>query len=591
VATACGGSSKNSSSGSSSGGSSSGLGLQINNPNSSGTPKTGGTLTVLGASDVDNNLDFNYSYYTLDYLADDLYARNLYTYPSTLNQTFTLAPDLATAQPSVSDGGLKYSVTLRKGAMWNTSPPRQVTAADVVRGVKRSCNPTFPFAGQADISDIVSGYSAFCSAFQNVKSTDAAAEKAYMDGHNISGVTVQGDPATSLTVVFTLTKPASYFPGTLNLAWATPAPEEYLNYLPDTPQQAAHTPSDGPYQVQSYSPNKSLVFVRNPAWQASSDPLRKAYVDQIDISETGNQQAIFQQVSTNTSAADMQWDVQVPPNEIPSLISTHNPNFQLVNTASTNYYIVFNTISKNNTGALAKPEVRQALEYALDRSAFVQNAGGPNVRPPLTHLLAPGTDGSTPNFDLYPYNPTKAKQMLAAAGYPNGLTLTWLYRPQSVVASKDFQTAQAELAQVGITLKGLGSSQADFYGKYLTPGTAAKNSQWDLAEAGWGPDWYPTGGKSYFLPILNGNNLPPNSSNFGFFNDPKLNTLMQDALAATSASAAASAWHNADMEAMTQAAVMPLEAPNWASIQGSQVHNCVIIGQFQGCNMANVWLS
>ena len=41
--------------------------------------------------------------------------------------------------------------------MWNTNPPRQVTAADVVRGVKRSCNPTFPFAGQPDFSDILAG--------------------------------------------------------------------------------------------------------------------------------------------------------------------------------------------------------------------------------------------------------------------------------------------------------------------------------------------------------------------------------------------------------------------------------------------------
>ena len=85
------------------------------------------------------------------------------------------------------------------------------------------------------------------------------------------------------------------------------------------------------------------------------------------------------------------------------------------------------------------------------------------------------------------------------------------------------------MAAVGITLKGLASSGNDFYGKYLTPGTAAKNGTWDLVEAGWGPDWYPTGGKSYFLPILNGNFLPPNSSNFGFFNDPKLNTLMTQA--------------------------------------------------------------
>ncbi len=585
---ACGGGSSSSSSGSGSGSASSN-GLQINNPNSSGTPKTGGTLTVLGSSDVDDNLDPNYGYYTLDYVAYELYERNLYTYPSVLGQTFTLAPDLATAQPTVSDNGLKYSVTLRNGAMWNTSPPRQVTAADVVRGVKRSCNPTFPFAGQPDFSDILAGYKTFCDGFAKVSSTSASAQKAYIDANNISGVTV--DPSNPLTVDFTLTSQASYFPGTLNLSWANPVPEEYLAYLPDSAAQAAHSFSDGPYEVQSYVPNKSIVFVRNPAWKQSSDPIRKAYVNQIDVSETGNPQSIYQQILTNTPQADMQWDVAVPPNDVPSLISTKNPDFQLVAEGATNPYIVFNTVSPNNSGALGKVQVRQAISYALNRLDFVQNAGGSAVAPPLTHLLAPGTDGSSPNFDDYPYNVAKAKQLLQQAGYPH-LTLTWLYRPQqSVTSQKDFETAQAQLAQVGITLKGLAASGNDFYGKYLTPGTAAKAGTWDLAEAGWGPDWYPTGGKSYFLPILDGNNLPPNSSNFGFFNDPKLNSILASALAAPSVSAATSLWHQADEEAMAQAAVYPLESPNRPTIHGSQVHNCVFIGAIQGCDLANVWLS
>jgi peptide/nickel transport system substrate-binding protein len=287
----------------------------------------------------------------------------------------------------------------------------------------------------------------------------------------------------------------------------------------------------------------------------------------------------------------MQWDVRVPGSDVPGLIATKNPDFQLVTSGATNPYIVFNTISKNNGGALGNPLVRQAISYALDRTQFVQNAGGPDVAPPLTHLIAPGTDGSTPNFDLYPYNPTKAKQLLAQAGQPHP-TLTWLYRPtQSVTSLKDFETAQSQLAAVGITLKGLAVSGGDFYGKYLTPGTAAKNSVWDLAEAGWSPDWYPTGAKSYFEPILNGNNLPPTSSNFGFFNDPKLNTLMQEALAAPSDSAAAALWHQADVEAMTQAAVYPIEDPNLPTVHGSQVHNCVYIGAWQNCDFANIWLS
>jgi peptide/nickel transport system substrate-binding protein len=391
--------------------------------------------------------------------------------------------------------------------------------------------------------------------------------------------------------VFTLTKPASYFAGTLNLSWANPVPEEYLQYLPNTPEQAAHTYSDGPYEIKSYVPNKSIDFVRNPAWQASSDPIRKAYVDQIQVNETGSQSAIYQQILTNTPQADMQWDVRVPGSAIPGLVASKNPDFQLQTESATNPYIVWNTISKSNGGALGNPMVREALAYAIDRAALVQNAGGPNVAPPLTHLIAPGTDGSSPNFDPYPYNPTKAKQMLQQANHPS-LTLTMLYRPsQSVTAQKDFETLQAEFQAVGVTLKGLAVSGNDFYGKYLTPGTAAKNSEWDLAEAGWGPDWYPTGGKSYFLPILNGQNLPPNSSNFGFFNDPTLNNLMNEALAATSDSQAASLWHSADVEAMKQAAVYPIADPNAGTVYGSQVHNRIYIGAIQNCDLANIWLS
>jgi len=543
---------------------------------------------VLGTSDVDNALDPNIGYYTLDYVAGQLYARSLYTYPSVEGQTFTLAPDLATAMPTVSDGGLKYAVTIRTGAMWNTSPPRQVTAADEIIGLKRSCNPTDPFGGQPDFSDILVGYTTFCTGFAKVSSTSAAAQAAYINANSISGVTV--DPSNPLTVDFTLSSPASYFPGVLNLPPFNPAPVEILSYLPDSTTLASHVPSDGPYEIQSYVPNKSITFVRNPAWSQASDPIRKAYVNQIDVSETGNQEGIYQQILTNSPSADMLWDIGMPATAVPALLASKDPRLSLQTEGSTNPYIIFNTISKNNGGALATVAVRQAISYAISRTQLVQNHGGPDIDPPLTHLIAPGTDGSGPNFDDYPYDPAKAKAMLASAGVTN-LTLKILYRPQNISAQKDFETLQANLAAVGIKVTGVPASNADFYGKYLVPGTAAKQSVWDLAEAGWGPDWYPTGGKSYFEPILNGTELPPTSSNFGFFSDQKLNTIMQEALTAPSVAAASALWHQADVEAMSQAAVYPIADPNLASIHGSQVHNCIVIGAIQNCDLANVWLT
>jgi peptide/nickel transport system substrate-binding protein len=341
--------------------------------------------------------------------------------------------------------------------------------------------------------------------------------------------------------------------------------------------------------VKSYNPGKSIDFVRNPGWNQSTDPIRKAYVNEVLVTETGNQQGIYQQILTNTSSADMMWDTGVPPSAIPGLIASKNPGFSLQSESADNPWIVFNTISKNNGGAMQKVAVRQALSYALSRAQLLQNGGGPTVHPPQTHVIAAGTNGASPDFDLYPFDPTKAKQMLAAAGYTH-LSVKYLYRPASIASSKDFQTVQANLSAIGVTVIPVTATNSDFYAKDLAPGTLAKAGGWDLAEPGWGPDWYPTGDKSMFLPILDGNNLPPNSSNYGFFSDPKASALYQQALTASTDAQATSLWHQADMEVMSQAPLFPITNPNEGQLHGTQVHNCIYIAVVQNCDPTNIWL-
>ena len=90
VATACGGSSGGGSTSTGTSGGSQTYGLQGLNPGS-GTPKSGGTLNMLGQGDVDF-MDYNVSYYTIGALGQRPWLRLLYAYPATPGKVTTVVP-------------------------------------------------------------------------------------------------------------------------------------------------------------------------------------------------------------------------------------------------------------------------------------------------------------------------------------------------------------------------------------------------------------------------------------------------------------------------------------------------------------------
>jgi peptide/nickel transport system substrate-binding protein len=564
-------------------------GTQGLNPGT-GTPQKGGTLNLLGIGDV-TFIDWNISYYTIDALGQRMWQRGLYAYAPSGTGT-NVVPDLATAMPQVSNGGKTYKVTIRTGAQWNTSPARQVTAADALLGLKRACNPNQPFGGLPDFESLVVGYTQFCDGFAKVSPTVSAIKK-YVDTHQISGVTASGQ-----TITYNLTHPASYFTPMLNLDAFSPAPVESLKYVPGSATSQQHSIADGPYMIQSYTPTKKIVFVRNPAWNASSDPIRKAYVDQINVTETGNQTTNQQILQTNSASAGAEWDSFPPVAAVPGLVTQMQhggKNFTLGPTYSTNPYIVFNSVSASNGGALKKLAVRQAISYAINRAHLIQDFNGKLLSPPLTHILPDGINGSQgvpKGFDPFPYNVAKAKSMLAAAGYPNGLTLKFLYRPSSSVSTKAFQTMQADLAKAGIKITGLGVPDADFYTKYLLVPSVAKRGVWDVSLAGWGPDWYGDSATSFFKPLFAGPSAyPPIGSNFGFYNNPTVTSEIDQAASQASASTAATMWAKIDQEVTKDAPIYPITQPLQPLYHASYVHNAIYIPGIQGFDMTNVWLS
>jgi len=441
-------------------------GFQGLNPGT-GAPQRGGTLNMVGISDVDY-LDYDTGYYTTDYQVARLTVRQLYAFPADPAKTTTPVPDLATALPVISDNGLKQTVTIRSGVMWNTNPARAVTAADVVRGIKRACNPSpVSFGGMADFEATIKGLSDFCAGYPEKAATDAAAMKQYIESHNVSGITTSGN-----SITFELTQPAPWLVGAMTLAPFSAVPIEAENALPGTPGVYNHMYSDGPYQQVSYTPKKSIKFTRNPVWQASSDPLRKAYVDAINVDETGNQTTIYQQMPTGSPSLGMSFDALVPPAANPGLLNqiksgSHNVN--LGATYSSNPYLVFNTVSPNNGTALAKADVRQALSYGLERSQLQKVLGGATTNPALTHILPTGIDGSQgvpAGYNPYPYDQAKAKSMLSAAGYTasSPLQIKFLYRSDSQGSTSIFNNISSQLNAIGaVKVVGVPTNQSDFY--------------------------------------------------------------------------------------------------------------------------------
>jgi peptide/nickel transport system substrate-binding protein len=559
----------------------------------SSSPHRGGTLTLVGDGDVDH-LDTASIYSGVTYTIERAFTRQLVTYPATgrTSMPSNLVPDMATQVPStanggITDGGRTYTYKIKPGVQWDTSPARQVTAADVVRGIKLLCNPVSPTGAPGYYESTIVGFASFCSKFLKVSPT-AAAIKSYVDSNNLPGVVATGP----LTVQFHLIQAASDFNDIMSLPFSSPAPVEYLNYVPDSAAFRQHTISDGPYKISTYVPNQKIVLTRNPAWKASTDDVRKAYVNQVDVTEGQDATTVQQELSAGT--ADMEWDEQVPSVSLPSLVATHNPGLLVYQAGSLDPYVVINFQSPNEGKATSKLGVRQALEYAVDKTAIEQVNGGTILNEPLNQVITPGNVGYQ-QFDLYPSagnsgNPAKAKSLLAAAGYPNGIKLKLIYDnvdPDPQIA----QTLQSDLAKAGITLELQQVPQDNLYGQYLAQPSDAKRGVWDLAVVDWGPDWFGNNGRTTVQPLLEGSTYGPGSSDYGDYNSTAENNFINEALAASTPAATANYWHLADEQAMKDAALIPIDVHKHAIFASTAVHNLFIDPYSRVGDVTNVWLS
>ena len=573
-------------------------------------PVKGGTLKFVAASGPDH-IDTVPAYYTADYILERGYARQLLTYPTVPDPTLTSAgwtkdttpvADIATQVPTTANGGITnggttYTFHIKQGVDWNTKPARQVTAADFLREYKAFCNPVSPVGNPLYYEATVAGLKQYCDAesayFANKSHAPTATNIAnFQNSHTISGITA----VSASTLKFHLIAPAGDFIYMLAMPFTSARPVEYDSYVPNSLQLDQHTISDGPYQITSYVPSRSITMMRNPAWKQSTDANRHQYVSQVQVT-IGVSDAQTQFNDMKAGQYDVSLDTGLVPSEIPTLESTHDPKFRAWPGSNTLPYVVFNLRSPNNNGAMRKLGVRQAIEYGINKVAVQKVVGGPTVATILNTAIPPGNVGYQ-NYNLYPTtnnegSASKCKSMLAKAGYKNGLSVTYLY-PNDSINKSVFEALQASLRSCGVNLNGKPESGSTFFVDLGNAPANAKPGVWDMGQPGWFPDWFGNNGRTVIAPLFQ-TNCVLNTTNYGCYNNSKLDSLIKQAEAATSVSQTGSLWGKADHNVMGNAVIVPLLSQQllmYSSANAQQADTSAIVYQpnIGGPDITNVWL-
>ena len=117
------------------------------------------------------------------------------------------------------------------------------------------------------------------------------------------------------------------------------------------------------------------------------------------------------------------------------------------------------------TPAFADPNVRVALGLAIDRDELVEGVHPGNT--PAVNALPADNPGFSDDIDSeYAYDPERAKQMLADAGYPDGFEFEVVSAPAD---QRDYEALQTYFAAVGVTMNiSLATSTDELFGAVNT---------------------------------------------------------------------------------------------------------------------------
>jgi peptide/nickel transport system substrate-binding protein len=514
-----------------------------------GEVPTGGTLKVAGASDVDF-MDPAAMYYVLSWWMARGVHRTLVTYPvsSDVEEQNTVVPDLATDTGQSNEDATEWTFTLRDGikfgpALGGEEVPgvtgEEITSDDIKYAMERLWIPSVG-AGYNFYYDVLEGSQEFA---------DGKAD-------TISGIETPDDK----TIVFHLTEPTGDWPLRMAMPATSPvareAAEQYDKKKDSNYDQ--HVVATGPYYISEWTPEERIVLERNEHWDKATDDVRPAYVDSLNWQLGFDNDVGVQQVFDGDFHLGMDVSPQGPALE--KVINDPELKSRFINeSAQCNRYVYMNTTIE----PFDNQQVREAVNWAIDRANLKRLQGGPVTGPIATSILPEGMGGYLSPEEYNPFETPnmagdmdKAKELMAEAGFENGydgeVLLVGASDPPHDRYLESVRTDLEELGFSNITTKApaFPNQYTQFY--QVTDSETAVGSS-----AGWCKDY--NDAFTFMDPLLNGDNIDETGANQNYseIDDPELNRLIEEASALPPGDERDAAWEEANKKATELAVWVP----------------------------------
>lgn len=323
--------------------------------------------------------------------------------------TTEIVPALA-ANWDVSDDALTYTFYLREGVKFHDGTP--LNAEAVVFSMERQFKEDHPYYSYGPWK--YWGYMDMSSIVESVTALD------------------------ELTVQFKLQKVEAPF--IANLAMDFAGIVSPTAFMADPEGFASNPVGTGPFKFVSWTKDADIVFDRN------EDYWEDVYIDRLILKVIPDATARW--LALQKGEVDI---IDFPAaDDLPAMEA--DPEIQLIQQAGLNVgYLALNVEKEPYNDK----RVRQAMNYAVNRQEIIEAVYGSAGRA-AKNPIPPTMWSYNDDIEPYPYDPAKAKALLAEAGYPDGFTTEiWampVARPYNPDARKIAEIMQAQLAEINVTV-------------------------------------------------------------------------------------------------------------------------------------------